>query len=268
MASVSNIAWTDATFNPWIGCTKISPACDRCYAAEYTARYMPKVTWGEPGRRSNLIRTSSSTWQQPHRWHRAAIKYGVRKRVFCASLADVFDNDAEPTWRADLWGVIRATPNLDWQLLTKRPQNIEKMLPFDWGKGWPHVWLGATAENQDEYDRRKRHLLAVPATVHFFSCEPLLGPIDLGDGPRGDWYIAGGETGPGFRVMSMEAVQRLRSQCASRGIAFFFKQDSSLRPGSRGRATEDLWACRQFPKTTVNPPASNDAPADLFTRPT
>ena len=130
MAKNSAIEWTDHTFNPWEGCTKISPACDNCYAAERAARYKT-VEWGGPRRR-----TSKSNWNKPLKWERQASTFafeeGRRQRVFCASLADVFDNQVPEEWRADLWDLIRACPSLDWLLLTKRPQNIEKMLPEFW----------------------------------------------------------------------------------------------------------------------------------------
>src|SRR6185312_11609666 len=134
MGENSAIAWCDMTFNPIIGCTKISAACDHCYAAEYAKRYEPLVKWGEPGQKVVYRRTAESNWRKPLQWNRAAKlpQFGERRpRVFCASLADVFDNGWDPQWRADLWDLIGATPALDWLLLTKRPQNIRDMLPND-----------------------------------------------------------------------------------------------------------------------------------------
>ena len=185
MAENTKIEWADHTFNSWIGCTAVSPACDHCYA-EGWAKRSGHVQWGPHGERR---RTSEANWRLPIKWNAEAAKSGKRARVFCASLADVFDNhrSIEDSWRRDLFSLIRGTPHLDWLLLTKRPQNIVKMLPKDglvhpsssWGNGWPNVWLGTTVENQAEADRRIPHLLAVPAKVHFLSCEPLLGPVDL-----------------------------------------------------------------------------------------
>lgn len=172
MTANSKIEWTDHTFNPWIGCQAVSPACDHCYAEKLVNGRMR-------GDFSQRRRTSDSNWRQPLAWNRKAEKEGRRYRVFCASLADVFDNQAEEMWRADLWQLIEATPHLDWLLLTKRPQNVQNMLPTGWGDGWPNVWLGTTVENQTEADRRIPHLLKVPAKVRFLSCEPLLGPVDL-----------------------------------------------------------------------------------------
>lgn len=174
MAAETKIEWADATFNPWTGCTKISPACDNCYAETWARRAGRGHLW--KGQRS---RTTPAYWAQPHKWDRQAEAEGRRIRVFCASLADVFDNQVPDDWRRDLWQLIRLTPRLDWLLLTKRPQNIAKMLPPSWGEGWPNVWLGTTVENQAEADKRILHLMKVPAAVRFLSCEPLLGPIDL-----------------------------------------------------------------------------------------
>ena len=145
----SKIEWTDHTFNPWIGCQKVSPGCDHCYAEARMDHRFHRVQWGPHGERS---RTSPDTWRQPLRWAKAAT--GSRPRVFCASLADVFDNKAPPGARADLFALIRRTPELDWMLFTKRPENIRRMLPDNWDDGWPHVWLGSTCEDQQHFDRR------------------------------------------------------------------------------------------------------------------
>ena len=180
MVENSKIEWTDHTFNPWIGCQKVSPGCDHCYAETQNAhRKWNGGTWG-PG--APRTRTSVAYWKQPLRWNDAAAASGTRAKVFCASLADVFDNQVPREWRDDLWGIIDSCPHLDWLLLTKRPQNVVKMLPADrclLGAPWPNVWIGTTVENQEEADRRIPHLLDVPAAKRFLSCEPLLGPVDL-----------------------------------------------------------------------------------------
>ena len=169
------------TFNPWIGCQEVSPACDNCYAREFMTR---KTTWATAWS-GDRFRTSEANWKKPLAWNRKAEKSGVRAKVFCASLADVFDNKTPPEWRDELWHLIADTPHLDWLLLTKRPQNIAKMLPpmalnlYYGAWPWPNVWLGTTVENQEEADRRIPCLLAVPAVKRFLSCEPLLGPVDL-----------------------------------------------------------------------------------------
>lgn len=177
MAENSKIEWCDHTFNPWIGCTKISPACDNCYAEAIDNRFGGDH-WGPKAPRR---RTAPANWRKPLKWNKDAEEKGIRYRVFCASMADVFDNRVDAKWREDLWKLIGDTPYLDWLLLTKRPQNIEKMLPDDWGEdGYPNVWLGTTVENQDVADRNIIHLLENSAAIHFLSMEPLLQQVDIG----------------------------------------------------------------------------------------
>ena len=245
MAAHTGIAWTDSTFNPWLGCLRLSPACDRCYAAALARRAgrrdaNARDLWDPQAER---VRTSPSYWQQPYRWHRAALASGRRRRVFCASMADIFDNRAPARWRTELWALIRATPALDWLLLTKRPRNIARMLPPDWGDGWPNVWLGATTENQAEADRRIPTLAAIPARVRFLSCEPLLGPLDLARWRADlDWIICGGESGGGARAMQPAWARSLRDQARGMGASFFMKQIGSNRalwPGVRHPKGED-----------------------------
>lgn len=175
MAENSGIEWTDHTWSPWVGCTKVSPACDNCYAEGWAKRYGRDV-WG-----AKADRQKTKTRPNVFRWNRQAEGAERRPRVFVASLADVFDNHRSilPEWRAEMWATIKACPNLDFLLLTKRPQNIERFLPDDWGDGYANVWLGTTVENQAEAHRRVPTLLQVPATRRFLSCEPLLGPVDL-----------------------------------------------------------------------------------------
>lgn len=226
MAENSNIEWTHHTFNPWIGCTKVGPGCDNCYAEVWDARGMQGVgrRWGPHAPRT---RTSASNWRSPIKWNKAA--EGTRHRVFCASLADVFDNHESilPEWRADLWALIAATPNLDWMLLTKRPGNIGNMLPvpFDFGRLYPNVWLGCTITSREEMLRDAPKLARLDAKVRFWSVEPLLG--DIGDVPRDlmpDLVIVGGESGPHARPMHPDWARSLRDQCVAAGVAFFFKQ--------------------------------------------
>lgn len=264
MGENSNIEWTDHTFNPWIGCTKVSAACDHCYAEAWDARGLQQreTRWGPHADRT---RTSAANWRKPLAWNKAAAASGTRARVFCASLADVFDNHASilPAWRSDLFSLISQTPHLDWLLLTKRPQNIARMMPnyLHTKREWSNVWLGTTAENQTEADRRIPHLLAVPAAVRFLSMEPLFGPVDLSHwmgvnhsrdnnlsdpetraainkmillareqfraehGNHGiSWVIVGGESGPHARPMHPDWARSLRDQCAAAGVPFLFKQ--------------------------------------------
>lgn len=256
MAENTKIEWTDHTFNPWIGCTKVSPGCDHCYAENLMDTRMGVASW-RPG--AERVRTKEANWKMPLRWNAQADafmdQHGRRQRVFCASLADVFDNAVDPQWRDDLFELIAATPNLDWLLLTKRIGNVGNMLPvpFDFDRHFPHVWIGTTIVNQAEADRDIPKLLDVPARVRFLSMEPLLGPVDLthievfggdaeifplkgttdcvddegattDDVPALDWVIVGGESGPGARPMSPDWARSLRDQCAAAGVPFLFKQ--------------------------------------------
>ncbi len=245
MSENTKIEWADHTFNPWEGCTKVGPGCDHCYAETRNARFAggTAVNWG-PG--APRRRTSTANWRKPLAWNKAHAEFfaahGCRQRVFCASLADVFDNEVDPGWRRDLFDLIELTPNLDWLLLTKRIGNAARMVrelrTSDWLLGRRNVLLGATIVNQEEADRDIPKLLAVPVARRFLSMEPLLGPVDLtGIGrPWGDlgasatmlsrihWVIAGGESGPGARPMSPDWARGLRDQCAAAGVPFLFKQ--------------------------------------------
>ncbi len=231
MAENSKIEWTDHTFNPWIGCQKISDACDNCYAKAWDQRFKGD-RWGPHAKRKL---TSKSTWYQPIKWNKQAINDGTRKKVFCASLADVFDNHISilPGWRKDLWELIKATPALDWQLLTKRPQNIEIYLPDDWGPdGYENVWLGITAENQLEYKRRWKALSYIKCKIKFFSCEPLLGGIIFNSDLHPDWIIIGGESGSKARPMNPQWADDIVLQCKEFNIPLFFKHWGEWAPKS------------------------------------
>lgn len=227
MAENSKIEWCTHTFNPVIGCTRVSPGCDNCYAEAMAARY----DWHDWGSDTPRRVTSDANWGKPLRWNRMAAAAGERHRVFCASLADVFD----PKWpdgvRERLWELIAATPNLDWLLLTKRPNLVARFAPAAWQEhGWPaNIWLGFTAEDQEHYERRWPHIAAVPAAVRFVSYEPAVGP--LGDlhlhwetELLPDWVIVGGESGPRARVMDPEWARQVLRQCHELDIAIFLKQ--------------------------------------------
>ena len=224
MGENSEIEWTDHTFNPWIGCTNISPGCDHCYA-EAMARQFGHAKWGDHPRN----RTSQANWAKPISWNRRAGEFkrehGRRQRVFCASMADVFDNQAPSDWRADLFAFILECRRLDWLLLTKRPQNIAKMLPNDWQDGYRNVWLGITAEDQERFDQRWKHLKAIPAAIKFVSYEPAIGPLRLpNDGPLPNWLISGGESGPGARRTKPRWVRDIISECRRMDVVPFHKQ--------------------------------------------
>jgi protein gp37 len=216
----SKIEWTDHTFNPWWGCTKVSPGCQFCYAETESKRRGHDV-WG-PGRSRREL--SDNHWRQPRRWNREAEELGVRHRVFCASMADVFEKDAPQDEQERLWQLIEETPRLDWQLLTKRPERIQDCLPPTWlSDPLPNVWLGTSIENKD-YTWRIKELVKVPAVVHFLSVEPLLGPIPRIPLADIEWVIVGGESGPSARPLNPAWVRQIRDRCLSRHIPFFFKQ--------------------------------------------
>lgn len=253
MGRNSAIQWCDHTFNPWSGCTKVSQGCAHCYAAEMSRRFAGAFgEWGDDAPRKVA---SEKQWAEPLRWDRASAKAaaggGRRARVFCASMADVFEDRAELVApRARLYKLIRDTPNLDWLLLTKRPENAEVLWfnanvdAFELGSVWAdNVWLGTTAEDQQRANERIPHLLAVPARVRFVSVEPMLGPVDLhrggwsfleplrpppgnkGGHDRGlDWVICGGESGRKPRPMHPDWARSLRDQCKQAGVPFLFKQ--------------------------------------------
>jgi protein gp37 len=219
MGANTGISWTDHTFNPWTGCQRVSAACDNCYAAGWADRFRPEQKLWEIG--SERRRTAEGTWRKPRAWNEKS-----PGTVFCASLADVFDNKAPDAWRQDLWALVRATPNLLWLLLSKRPQNIRKMLPPDWPL--PNAWLGVTAEDRTEAQRRVPILAALPAAGRVVSVEPMLEPVDLSPWlDRLSFVIAGCEsegTRPGARETQLGWVRSLRDQCAGAGVAFHLKQ--------------------------------------------
>lgn len=238
MGSNSAISWTTHTLNPWIGCSKVSPGCANCYAERDFGQggRRSRVVWGKDGTRSK-----TQTLKDVPKWDAAARAAGIRERVFCASLADVFEDytaadGSKPldAWRAELWPVIERATNLDFLLLTKRPENILRMVPWDFN--WPaHVWVGTSVENQACADERIPHLLAVPAKVRFLSVEPMLGSVFLLGGyedhpsrtPVVDgihWVIVGSESGKGARPFDLAWARSLRDQCKAAGVAFFVKQ--------------------------------------------
>jgi len=236
MAEQTNIAWTDHTFNLWRGCTKISPGCTHCYAESQSKRN-PRVlgTWGPHGTRPIATETY---WREPLRWNRLATVEGRRYRVFCASMADVFENRpdlAEP--RRRLFGLIRDTPCLDWLLLTKRPEIMRDTLVTH-NFYPPNLWVGVSVENQEWADRRVPVLLQIPARIRFVDCEPLLGPIQLKEwiypfygklpqcwpGGPVNWVIAGGESGPQARPCDLTWIQALVKQCRDAGVPVFVDQ--------------------------------------------
>lgn len=222
----SPIEWTDDTWNLVWGCTKISPGCTNCYAETINARF-GKSIWGPKSERRTM---SPEYWAQPLAWDRAAKRAGIKRRVFCSSMCDVFeDHPTIDQEREKLWPLIKATPNLVWQILTKRADRIANCLPLDWGKGYPNVWLGVSVENQDSLVERVPYLVRVGAAVRFLSCEPLLGPVFIGGFPRVvleqiHWVIVGGESGAKARPMHPRHLRIIHEDCTRWRKPFFFKQ--------------------------------------------
>lgn len=272
MGENSGIQWTDHTFNPWWGCARVSPACRFCYADDLAKRYGHQV-WRRKGPRRML---SEQNWHRPVTWNRDAERLGVPAKVFCASMADVFEDHpqvAEP--RKRLWDLIEHTPWLQWQLLTKRPENVGGMVP--WGDSWPaNVWLGVSVENQRYADERIPLLVESGAQTLFLSCEPLLGPVDLSvwlfpeyephcglERPEVDWVIIGGESGPKARATELGWIEDLLNQCHAARVPPFIKQlgkvagrefDAGPKGGDMDRWPPYLQH-RHFPRTAEAVPA-------------
>jgi protein gp37 len=282
VGETTGIGWTDHTFSPWWGCAKVSPGCSNCYAETWAGRWGHDV-WGATKPRRVF---GEKHWREPRKWNAEAEHTGVRRRVFCASMADVFeDHPTANVERPRLWELVADTPWLDWQLLTKRPENIMGATMLPWGWPLPNVWLGVSVEDQRRADERIPVLCRVSAAVRFLSCEPLLGPLDLsdhlglewmdalrppgapvsfrGEGGWGaemfaslrgdvggglDWAIIGGETGPHRRPMDVAWLADIADQCSTAGLAVFVKQDAGPRPGMQGRIPEALWTRNELPR--------------------
>jgi protein gp37 len=190
--------------------------------------------WGPNSDRRVL---SDKHWAEPLKWDAEAKKEGRPWRVFSSSMCDNFEDHKDVDQaRERLWPLIRRTPNLHWQLLTKRIERVADRLPKDWGNGYPNVWIGTSVENQKYADLRIPILLSVPAVVRFVSYEPALGPVDFkpwipgavrDSSPYIDWIISGGESGPDYRPMDVQWARDARDQCKAAGVAFFFKQSAA-----------------------------------------
>lgn len=230
MAELSKIEWTDHTHNHWIGCMKVGPGCDGCYAEAMMDHRYGRVQWGAPGKGTGTRSlTSEGNRRKPLSWDKKAAKEGTRPFVFCSSLADVFDNQVPIEWRKDLFNLIDQTPNLIWLLLTKRPQNIIPMA-MECGGLPSNAALGATMVNQKEYDRDRMKLVEARKRLcpefTFGSFEPLLGPIIL-DTYAPDWIIVGGETDQGkhkARDANPDWMRGVRDSAKRFERAFFMKQ--------------------------------------------
>lgn len=291
MGTKTGIEWTDHTFNPWIGCTKVSAGCANCYAKTRDDRHMlgPVSHWG-PGAPRHI--TSAANWREPIKWAKVARAARRRDKVFCASQADIFELEAPVAARQALWRLIGDTCDaLDWQILTKRPENILSVMCDDnLNLGFfelTRCWLGVSVENQAAADERIPLLLQTPAAVRFISAEPLLGPVDLteiryqdedvecewnaltafhqvlnttsmdavataDDGvTKFDWVICGGESGPGARPMHPDWARSLRDQCKAANVPFFFKQWGEWGPNRIWHIHSQEKAGQLIPMTTI-----------------
>jgi len=259
------------SYNPWWGCVKVSPGCQNCYAETFAKRTGHNI-WG-PAATTQRRTFGEKHWQEPLKWNEDALQAGERRRVFCSSMADVFEDHPQLIdERLRLWKLIDQTPQLDWLLLTKRPENITGMIPSWWAAdGYPtNVWIGTSVENQAAADKRIPVLASIPATVRFLSCEPLLGPVDLSaylggeyetgvewggmhemaqEPPDISWVICGGESGSHARPMHPDWARSLRDQCQAAGVAFFMKQMGGVRDKRHNLEDmpEDL-RIREFPE--------------------
>lgn len=229
MGQETGISWTHHTFNPWWGCTAISPGCDHCYAETFDKR-VGGAHWGKDAPRRLF---GDKHWNEPRKWNEAAQRAGERRRVFCASMADVFDADAPEGQRERLWPLIRETPWLDWLLLTKRHGRIARNLPADWGEGYANVWLGVTVDDRGNGLPRVDVLRAIPARVRFLSVEPLLEDLGAVDLAGIHWAIVGGESGPGARPFHVDWARSLIRQCRAQGAAAFVKQLGTRPVGAK-----------------------------------
>ena len=251
MGKTTSIAWTDKTWNPWQGCHKVSAGCANCYMHREKKRYGQ-----DPG---TVVRSKPPTFNAPKKWADPAL-------VFTCSWSDFFIAEADP-WRDEAWEIIRATPHLTYQILTKRPERIARCLPAGWGDGWPNVWIGVSVEDQAAADERIPHLLAAVGAHKFLSVEPLLGPVNLetafavcdrdGEslGPRCNrdgspaigWCIVGGEGGPGARPCDVAWIRSLLAQCREAGTAAFVKQlGAHALTGYYDHAFRDLYEAGGF----------------------
>lgn len=279
MSEKTGIGWTNRTWNPWTGCHRVSPGCKNCYMFALLAR------WGRDAKE----RRKAKDWKKPLAWDKEAEKAGVRFMVF-PSMCDWLDDEVPIEWLADFLKLIHATPNLDWLLLTKRPENFKSRFAEldDWAENWPadawvynwlngappsNVWLGVSVEDQKRADQRIPQLLQILAKIRFLSVEPLLEPINLwlGSGQsdalgrrlRGDysyerrlldWVIVGGESGKDRRDCGVEAIVDVANQCVAAGMPCFVKQDCAFKPGQQGRIPNEIWKLKQFPNVPYAEP--------------
>ena len=258
MGDTTTISWTHATYNAWYGCQKVGPGCDNCYAEVWDARFNGAEHWGPGAPRK---RTAQRTRNRPLRWQREAAAAGERRRVFCSSLSDIFDNAVDPEWRREIGDMIRRTPDLDWMLLTKRIGNVPRMVERDFGAMPGNVWLGISVVTQEEADRDIPKLLDVPAGIRWLSMEPLLERVVVAPEMMAalDMIVVGGESGANARSMDLDWAHDLLEQARAGDTAFHFKQMSEAdHPRTYGdvEAFPEALRIREFPKGTYEPLAA------------
>lgn len=298
MGKNSAISWTDSTYNPWWGCQRVSPGCEHCYAETFSHRLGFDV-WG-PSSTTGRRFFGDKHWNEPLRWDRDAAAAGVRPRVFCGSMCDWAEDHPELVEpRARLFDLVRRTPNLDWLMLTKRAENLARMVPWMEDpdrRPWPNVWLGTTAEDQEHYSKRWPLLRQIPAVVRFVSYEPALGALHTLDFPdikvldsrevrEGDvvvdldlrplpvphWLIIGGESGHGARRFDVAWARAAIRECRRLGIVPFMKQlganvvesfgDFRAWPAGTEWEREDEGGCAHIFRVRV-PDGKGDVPAE------
>jgi protein gp37 len=247
MASTTTIEWTDATWNPITGCTKISPGCDHCYAERFSERF--RGTPGHPFETGFDLTLRPERLDQPLRWRQP-------RMIFVNSMSDLFHKEIPQDF---IGGVFDTMEQANWhtyQVLTKRSSLMRAFLRrrYGPGRGPVHMWFGVSVEDGSKKSRI-RHLQDAPAGVRFLSIEPLIGPVGKLDLTGIDWVIVGGESGPGARYINPDWVRDIRDQCLASGVALFFKQWGGLRPKSRGRDLDGRkWS--QFPDVSPTCAAS------------
>jgi protein gp37 len=231
MSEETIIAWTDHTFNAWMGCTKVSAGCANCYAATLTKNRMGLNLWGEHASRQ----VTKTPWQNVRQWQSAAasgapgILGNGKHLTFLGSLMDWAEDRADLVApRRRMWQTVRDCPDIWFQMLTKRPENIRKFLPDDWGNGYANVWLGTSVEDMRVAWRADR-LRDIPAVVRFVSYEPALGSLNNLNIAGIDWVIFGGESGAGYRPCDLQWAREMKRKCEQSGAAFFFKQSAAIR---------------------------------------
>lgn len=232
--------WWDFTFNAWWGCEKVSPACKFCYAERDSLSQGD--FWGANGNRRFF---GDKHWNDPIRWNRKATEEGTRKKVFCLSMGDIFEDrrDLDSARLRVFTDLVPNTPNLDWMFVTKRIEKAMDLVPSSWRDKWPdNAWVITSIENQDYLEKRMPYLSKIPARVRGISAEPLCGPVDFTGWENSiEWMITGGESGDEnlVRIAPPDWYRGLRDWCIKNNKPFYFKQWGEYRPLYDGEKCEE-----------------------------